>query len=189
MKGQEYYRRLEGRWSGALHIRITDWNAWWSSKLSVSDRFSVALLTFLTRFFGPIRMETSVAPALPGEWEGVIHRTTLSWRGLPILWSTEPITLEKSGDSGSMTVDWQYFQWAWKTKSSRPGPVVVHEDGSGVDYVIDWLGEEMRQTARSSQDALTVTLVQETCFFRGTVALEKIDSIATRQKPWIFARN
>lgn len=166
-----YYRSVEGRWSGPLDLRVTSWRALLRETTGLSNRLRLLSFALARPLLGAfrLRLDTSVDCAGPDP----VHTTRVSTWGLPLLLTREVIEIGPDGRSGHLRVEVRAAPLYLRTPLP-PAPVVVDEDAAGASYAFHFLGAELRQRARRSDDGGTVTLSQETPAWRGEQVLRRV---------------
>ncbi len=153
-----YYRSLVGRWSGRFELLVTD-----RSALGRQSLFA-RLVGTAVRFGGRARIATTLAAKAPDRFH---HTTLVSRFGLPLLRSSETITLAADGTS-FVIEGWQCFLWR---REPYRATGTITADGQGAHYPITWLGAPLDQTTRIEGRCLR--LCQRTAWSAGEVLLER----------------
>jgi hypothetical protein len=167
-----YYRSVAGRWSGELHLAITDWGAFRRSPLSALDRGRVLSMLLAARVLGPFRLETSVDASGADRGE-IVHTTRVAKWGLTLMRSVERIALSANGRDAAMRIEMRFAPTLWKRRIEPDTPVTIDATGHRASYRFTWFGAPMRQEAERSADGEIVTLVQTTSFARGDQRLRR----------------
>ena len=157
-----YYRSLVGRWSGSFELRVKDRDA-----LGRQPLFT-RLVGMAARLGGRARIATTLAAQAPDRFH---HTTRVTRFGLPLLRSSETITLAADGIS-FVIEGWQRFLWR---REPYRATGTITADGQGAHYPITWLGAPLDQTTRieGPEGQPSLRLMQQTVWSEGKVLLER----------------
>lgn len=149
-----YYEACRGRWRAPVAIEITDPQALATSGMSWLDRASLRLLAVWPRWLGRVFLDTAVEVG----GDEVTHTTIVRWLGLPLKRSVEFYALDPDGHR--LTV-----------RGGMTGAGSVDPTATHAEYLLTWLGVEIRQ--QTTRDGDRVTVDQQGPGFRGTQDLRR----------------
>jgi hypothetical protein len=172
--GQRYYESVTGRWRGHIDFALTDRQALLRSRLRLVDKFNLIAMTWLVRLFGRLTIETSVRILTETGGTGVLHTTRITKWALPLFISEERIDLDDGGNTATIRLVMRTAPLLWSRRVSPPGTVALDTDGCGARYRFEWLGADMEQHGRVSDDHNTVTLEQTTAFSTSRQVLARL---------------
>ena len=146
------------RWERVAPLRVTD-----QSALGRQPLFT-RLVGMAVRLDGRACIATTLAAQAPDRFH---HTTRVTRFGLPLLRSSETITL--AADGLSFVIEgWQLFLCR---REPYRATGTITADGQGAHYPITWLGAPLDQTTRIEGRCLR--LCQQTAWSAGEVLLER----------------
>lgn len=134
-------------------MTITDSAALRASGMRAADRASLRMMTAWPRWLGRFWLETTVTYDASGE---VIHTTVVRFLGLPLLRSTEHITLDADGRAFTMRGEQRMWPAIW-ARRTMSGHGTIDASARRAEYTLEFLGAAMRQSTVREDDLVTVT--------------------------------
>ena len=168
-----YYRAVEGAWGSTLDLNITDWQAFRACPMALLDRLSLLGMVWMTRLFGPFRLETTVDASSAAARDEVIHTTRVVRWGMTLMRSTDTLRLDANGRDATMRIDMRVWPMLWRPRHTAPTPVQIDASGREASYRFPWFGADMRQHGARNADNSVVTLTQDTAFSHGVQVLRR----------------
>jgi hypothetical protein len=153
-----YYRAHHGQWRSRYLVSVTSWRAFWAAPMGLLDRLRGLLLPSASAL--GMRMDTSVDCDIYASRGEVLHTTTLSVWGVPVVRSVEVIVLHADGVHATLRAPW------------GEGGIEIAEDARSARYTFDWMGGPLVQSTQVVPEGLR--LEQQTAWFRASALLVRI---------------
>ena len=142
---QVYYFEIgKGDWLGEFSLRITDWKAFWSDKISVFNRFLSLSMWFVSKTLGPSKIRCHlVAHPSEGEFGVCTNSVVISKCGISLWVSQERYILDPNGTGVTVQAHERFGPIPFLFKEYVEYPATINPGGMSSTYALPILGTQL----------------------------------------------